>query len=287
MHAQHHPIVIWGSEDDGHVRAVRDGLLSLGLTPMVLDSLRFPGEFGISLGEELGEIAVSGTEQCRPAAVYLRSLYQSPVAYGAGDAEAMRQNWQQTLLKYQERNTLIAAVLHRWAALGVPVYNPLAVDHDITKPYQLARLAAAGLPVPRTLWSNEPEQVRQFAAKGPVVYKPIDGGAATRLLREQDLERLERLRAAPVTFQEHLPGDDIRVYVLDDKVIARLRILSDAVESLLKKSTDGKLASMAAVSMLVGVAGRDWSRSALQNPHSFIAWRQPTQRALCCRLTTR
>ena len=39
-------------------------------------------------------------------------------------------------------------------------------------------------------------------------------------VRSARTERLAALRAAPVTFQELLPGDNIRVYVLDGRVIA-------------------------------------------------------------------
>nr|WP_236673765.1 hypothetical protein [Comamonas sp. JC664] len=100
------------------------------------------------------------------------------------------------------------------------------------KPAQLAALRAAGLPVPRTLWTNDAEAVRRFARSGRVAYKPIAGGAATQELREDDLtdERLAALAAAPVTFQELLPGEDLRVYVLDGAVIASLRIVSAALD---------------------------------------------------------
>ena len=75
-------------------------------------------------------------------------------------------------------------------------------------------------------------KVKRFAAAGPTIYKPVSGGAATRQLNPGDLtpSRLAKLSAAPVTFQELLPGDDIRVYVIDGKVVARLRIVTDALD---------------------------------------------------------
>ena len=112
------------------------------------------------------------------------------------------------------------------------MYNPPSSDWIMTKPAQLAALKAAGLPVPRTLWSNDPVAVRRFAAGGRVAYKPVMGGAATRELGPEDLtdERLSALSAAPVTFQELLPGEDIRVYVLDGEVIASMRIVTSALD---------------------------------------------------------
>jgi glutathione synthase/RimK-type ligase-like ATP-grasp enzyme len=225
-------IVLCGSLDDGHVRAVHDRLREAGREPLVLDSQRFPGSLRVNLGEDPGDIRLDGVTIGRPGAVYLRSLYQNPAGYGVDAEQAMAADWRQTLLKFQERNTLLSAILYRWEEAGVAIYNPLSVQRNITKPFQLALLAGAGLPVPRTLWSNDPEEVRRFAEQGPVIYKPISGGAHTRMLTDEDLspQRLAKLSAAPVTFQALLPGDDIRVYVIDGKVVARLRIVTQALD---------------------------------------------------------
>lgn len=231
MGSESDSVVICGALADDHVRAVRHRLQAQGVEVFILDPLSFPRELNITLGSEPQDIQV-GDHLSRPAAVYLRSAYQSPAGYGTDADAAMQRDWRQTLIKYKERNTLIAALLYRWEDLGVPLYNPLSAQRNITKPYQLARLAAAGLPVPRTLWTNDPDAVRRFAGGDSVIYKPVAGGASTKVLQERDLtlERLAKLRAAPVTFQELLPGDDIRVYVVDGQVVARLRILTDAID---------------------------------------------------------
>lgn len=229
---EENPIVLVGSLSDNHVRALHDRLCISGRNPYVLDALKFPADLRISLGSSINDICINGTCLSQPSAVYVRSLYQSPSNYGVNDEQRMHDDWRLTLIKYKERNTLLTSILYRWEASGIPVYNPLSAQTNITKPYQLALLAHAGLPVPRTLWSNDPEEVRNFATQGPTIYKPVSGGAATRQLLASDLapERLGKLSAAPVTFQELLPGDDIRVYVIDGRVVARLRIETDALD---------------------------------------------------------
>jgi glutathione synthase/RimK-type ligase-like ATP-grasp enzyme len=86
--------------------------------------------------------------------------------------------------------------------------------------------------VPATRWTNDPSEVRSFAAGARVAYKPVSGGAATRELSADDLEpsRLDLLSRAPVAFQSLLPGEDIRVYVLDGEVIAAIRIDARALD---------------------------------------------------------
>jgi glutathione synthase/RimK-type ligase-like ATP-grasp enzyme len=226
------PVVLCGSLGDSHVRALHDRLREAGREPLLLDSQRFPGSLRVNLGDRREDIRIDGVRVPLPAAVYLRSLYQSPAGYGVDSSREMEADWRRTLAKYRERNTLLSAILYRWEAAHVPIYNPLSVQRNITKPFQMALLSAAGLPVPRTLWSNDPDEVRRFASQGRVIYKPVSGGASTQMLQDADLipERLNKLAAAPVTFQELLPGDDIRVYVIDGRVVARMRILTNALD---------------------------------------------------------
>lgn len=226
------PIVIVGSLSDDHARAIHEGLRERGHEPYVLDAQRFPEELSIALGDALDDVVIDGRPLGRPAAAYVRGLYQSPASFGVDADEAMKDDWRRTLAAFRERTTLLAALLLRWEQLGTALYNPTLAANNITKPYQLALLQAAGLPVPVTLWSNDPEAVLRFCREREAIYKPVSGGAMTRRVEPRDLEpeRLQRLRAAPVCFQELLPGDDIRVYVLDGRVICAMRIVSDAID---------------------------------------------------------
>lgn len=226
------PIVIVGSLSDDHCRAVHERLCARGHEPYVLDAQRFPEELPIALGQALDDVVIEGRRMGRPAAAYVRSLYQNPAGYGVEADEAMREDWRRTLLAFRERSTLLAAVLLRWERLGVPLYNSSTSGTNITKPYQLALLQAAGLPVPATLWSNDPAAVLAFCREHEAIYKPVAGGAATRKVEARDLEseRLARLGAAPVCFQELLPGDDVRVYVIDGRVVCALRIETEAID---------------------------------------------------------
>lgn len=226
------PIVLVGPEQDEHIQAIARRIGDAGRDCLVLDPAAFPAFLQISVGEDIANIAINGQKLGRPSAVYLRSLQQSPIAYGNNSEQLMQENWRRTLVTFQERNTLLTAIMFRWEQSGVPVYNAFSVQQYITKPLQLSLLQQAGLPVPRTLWTNNPADVLRFAKLGPAIYKPVTGGASTRELTQVDLapERLSQLAISPVTFQELLPGDDIRVFVLDGKIIARYQIITDAID---------------------------------------------------------
>jgi glutathione synthase/RimK-type ligase-like ATP-grasp enzyme len=225
-------VLIVGSREDAHVAAVAKRLGELGVESFVVDTLAFPERTRITLTEALDGITVDGRFIGRPSAVYLRQLHAHPLAFGVDAAEELEEDWRTTLIAFREKATLLTGLLGRWEALGVPLYNPLSTEWRNTKPVQLCLLREAGLPVPETLWTNDAEAVRRFGANRRVAYKPVAGGAATLELSAADLtpERLAALEAAPVTFQELLPGEDLRVYVLDGEIIAALRITSSALD---------------------------------------------------------
>jgi glutathione synthase/RimK-type ligase-like ATP-grasp enzyme len=217
---------------DGHVDAVKTGLEERGIDVFVLDSLSYPETLSISIGEKLGAITFEDRTIEKPAAIYVRDMYASPMSFGVDVADEMDADWHRTLVAFREKGQVLFSILARWCEMGVPAYNPTAPDWTHSKPFQLALLEKAGLPVPRTVWTNDPATVRAFADGGRVAYKPVAGGAATRELGPEDLtdERLRTLRGAPVTFQELLEGENYRVYVLDGEIAACLRVTSAALD---------------------------------------------------------
>lgn len=94
---------------------------------------------------------------------------------------------------------------------------PLREQQAGSKPLQLRLAAAAGLQVPRTLITNDPDEARRFFGEleGRVVAKllaPLSVGMEasgpflyTSPVREEDLAEAEQLRHCPVVFQERIP----------------------------------------------------------------------------------
>ena len=97
-----------------------------------------------------------------------------------------------------------------------------AINMHKTKAFQLHTMAQLGIRIPKTLISNDKEEVRKFAEENnyDLIYKPVQGGGHTKALTKDDLtdERLKTLNSGAVQFQEKLDGVDIRVYVIGDKI---------------------------------------------------------------------
>jgi glutathione synthase/RimK-type ligase-like ATP-grasp enzyme len=93
---------------------------------------------------------------------------------------------------------------------------------NMSKPYQAQLIAAHGLGVPETLITSDPAQALDFrAVHREVIYKSISAvRSIVHTLEEADLDRLERIRACPVQFQQRLAGIDVRVHVIGSTAIA-------------------------------------------------------------------
>lgn len=125
-------------------------------------------------------------------------------------------------------------LLHRAHERGTFVLNPpRALETCIDKYLATARLEAAGLPVPPTISCQTADDAMSAFAElgGDVVVKPLFGAEGRGMVRVSDAEIAWRAfrvleRTACVLylqkFIEH-PGWDLRVFVLDGRVIAAMK----------------------------------------------------------------
>jgi glutathione synthase/RimK-type ligase-like ATP-grasp enzyme len=101
-----------------------------------------------------------------------------------------------------------------------------------SKPYQALLVRKCGLLIPPTLVTNDPEEARRFIDEwgGDVIYKSASGvRSIVRRLGPEQLKRLPLLRHAPSQFQAFIPGDNVRVHTVGERVFAT-RVRSTAVD---------------------------------------------------------
>jgi glutathione synthase/RimK-type ligase-like ATP-grasp enzyme len=223
-------IYLFGPRDDAQIKSVGEALGRLGREFRVFDTGRFPESPQVGFTPE--GVVLDGAASPFARGVYLRTMAPAPVA---PDPESERNdNRHAAMAAGRERHALLAGLLLRMEAEGARIANPVWCEARVAKPFQLYRLRQAGIDVPDTLVTNDPAAAAAFARRhARVLYKPVWGGATARLLEAKDLtpERLALLANAPVTFQEFVPGDNIRVYVVGGKVVASAVIeTSDEVD---------------------------------------------------------
>ena len=113
-------------------------------------------------------------------------------------------------------------------SLNCPWMNPREADAAAHhKPFQWTIAHELGLALPRTLVTTDARAAREFVDSvrpAKVVFKAflaaIQEWRETRLVEQEDLDRLDLVRYAPVIFQEYIPGVDLRITMIGDEIFA-------------------------------------------------------------------
>jgi glutathione synthase/RimK-type ligase-like ATP-grasp enzyme len=154
--------------------------------------------------------------------------------------------------------TAVRDALVEWLDVAdcLVVNRPSAMHSNASKPYQVAWLARFGFEIPDTLVTSNPEEALDFWQRhGTVIFKSTSG--VRSIVKELDAEgarNLARLRLLPTQFQAAVPGVDVRVHVVGERVFAT-EIESTAVDYRYARR-DQLEARLSAISLPSDVAER-------------------------------
>lgn len=219
-------ILLWGLPGDGPLRAVHAVLRSRHEPVCLLDQHAIAA---VALDLFVGS-TVHGTLQLSDdvvaleaiTAVYARpyDVRQLPALQDAGPLAPL---WRHGLA--------LDDCLQAWVEVtpALVINRPSAMASNGSKPYQAAILRAAGLDVPDTLVTTDPNAALAFRELyGSVVYKSISGvrSIVSRLGPEHQ-GRLADISNCPTQFQQYVAGTDYRVHVVGDTIFAA-EIVSEA-----------------------------------------------------------
>ena len=221
-------ILVCGGLADGVTELVCARLEHSGYPYRLLDLARYPSGYRVAwhwtnagpTGSIAGPDWVLELEAI--TGVYVRFLGPEGRLPPQGDPEAA------AVLQF-EADAGLMALLHD---LPCPVVNRVGGGmSNNSKPYQSLLLRRAGLAVPATLVTSDPEAVHAFQAEyGDVIYKSASGiRSIVRRLGPDQLARLAFLRDGPAQFQAFVPGRNVRVHTVGHAVFATL-IETEAVD---------------------------------------------------------
>jgi len=223
-------LALLGGQDEPEIAALRAELRRRHIDPLLIDTVALPAAGRMTF--EFGRWRYEDARLSELRGLFIRRLFIHPLDPAC--AGPLESDPRATVAVLREKESLLRSMLTACAARGAAMINPPeTLTCHFLKTETLRRLAETGLPVPDTLTTNDPGAVRTFAARHPeVIYKPLSGGAAARLLTEGDLrpERLDQLRRSPVLFQERVRGVDVRAYTLAGRLIAGGLLDCDAVD---------------------------------------------------------
>ncbi len=129
------------------------------------------------------------------------------------------------------------ALLEKLAERG-PVVNP-PVTHDLhsLKPLEISVYARSGLPVPHTVATNDPAELRDLPGGGSggwVVKGMVGGYTHTEIVEAPGSADAARalLGEGPRMVQGRIEGDNVRAFVLDGAVVGAAEVVSTEGEEV-------------------------------------------------------
>jgi glutathione synthase/RimK-type ligase-like ATP-grasp enzyme len=222
-------LLVTRSSDNASVDRVAAALAARGARPFRLDTDRFPTEVELALRQPHGP-SLLRSPAGEIALEDIAAIWYRRAAIAAALPAGMDPQERAAAVK-EARASLIGAL----ECLDCPVIDRIstvrAAEH---KPRQLALAHALGLDVPRTLTTNAPDAVRRFwdECGGRVVVKALSSFAIydqagresvvfTSPLSAAELDHLDQLALAPMTFQEHLAkAVELRVTLIGGRAFA-------------------------------------------------------------------
>lgn len=223
-------LLVTHSRDVFTIDRVAAAVERLGARPVRFDTDRFPGEVTLSMADRGGkpcyllrdgDVRVSDDEV---AAVWTRSLWPPAILSKMGPEHRRA--------CFDQSRELLKGFLEGFAGVRwISRAENLWESQNKVRQTRLAR--AAGLVVPPTLITNDPDEVRRF-------YTEMDGRVVTKLLSAlsfsmdrsgpflptrdvlpEDLEHLAGLRFAPMIFQRKVEKErELRVKYVDGRLFA-------------------------------------------------------------------
>lgn len=219
-------ILLWGVPGDGPMRAVHDALRSRHEPVCLLDQHAITSTtLDLSVGATVHGRLHLGDDVVALEAI--TAVYARP--YDVRRLPALREAG--PLAPLWRYGLALDDGLQAWVEVtpALVINRPSAMASNGSKPYQAALIRAAGLDVPDTLVTTDPNAALAFRElHGSVVYKSTSGvrSIVSRLDAEHQ-DRLADIGNCPTQFQQYVAGTDCRVHVVGNTVFAA-EIVSDA-----------------------------------------------------------
>ncbi|MEH1788009.1 MAG: MvdD family ATP-grasp ribosomal peptide maturase [Nostoc sp.] len=208
-------LIITFSNDNESIPLVIKAIETQGEKAFRFDTDRYPTEVKLDIyqGDSERVIITDGEQKLDLSEV--SSVWYRRMRYGVKIPETMDKQFRDASVE-ESRRTVRGMI----ASLKAFHFDKMSnVDITNNKQLQLQVAREIGLVTPRTLTSNNPEAVKQFAQECQeqgIVTKMLSSFAIyddrgrenvvfTSLIKDEDLEHLDGLRFCPMTFQENVP----------------------------------------------------------------------------------
>lgn len=210
-------ILILGDASDAHAAHMKNALTQAGAAVDYLDTSLFPKQLRLSWrpDTQVGCLTLPSGRRLN-----LDDIHSVFWRNFSGISVPPLKDFNQQQVAFNDSMSTMRSLMQACGTRWVNSWQ--AYQFHKEKPLQLSKAKQIGVTIPATLISNDPQEVREFVeVHQKVIFKPVYGGAHTKLVTEAHLE-INRLTMAlsisPVTIQEYIPGTNIRSYAIGESV---------------------------------------------------------------------
>ena len=263
-------ILLCGIPSEAPLRLVIESAERLGVPFFLFNQRQAPYSdihLEIKKGTVSGEIRIKGKGQSlrKFSGVYLRLMDSQDLPESKPHDRTMAQT--RDIYSAAYRSQLFHQALTDWLEISeCRVMNrPRAMSSNISKPYQAQFIHRVGFRTPITLITNEPAEARNFLrTHRKVIYKSISSErSVVKRLYGYKVNELEKIRYLPTQFQAFVPGVNVRVHVVGDRLFAT-EISTEAVDYRYAGEEDSGI-KMSPVDLPPEISARCLSLSQLLN----------------------
>ncbi len=217
-------ILLVSHDEDDHLEPVLAALGRIGSSSIVVDTSRIPSTWAMEAAHSVAadrwrlrtdDGSWLDLSLCR-SGWWRRAL---PPAPDARIPDPVQAAW--------AANETYEAMSGFWDALPITwVSPPRAIETSMMKTWQLPAARAAGLVIPQTLVTSDPDEARAFVDRvglGRVICKAfsatLENWRETRMIGQAEYALLDQVSVAPVIFQEFVPAEvDLRITVVGEEI---------------------------------------------------------------------
>ena len=131
---------------------------------------------------------------------------------------------------YKEQTSALESFLGSMSEIS---YNSFrAIQLHRTKGLQTKIMKENDIRIPKTLVTNDKNALLDFYYSNDknIIFKPVQGGAFTKIMTDKDLSRADNLVNCPCQLQEFVDGVDIRVYAFESGEVFAGEIIAKHID---------------------------------------------------------
>jgi len=218
-------VLLLGRRQDPHITGIARELQALGERCIILDRFSKSDSFYVKFDDH-GTVSNIECEGREMTGGEVKSVWNS---------DALRITAHEQVIEEAKgfvRGEWAEGIMSLWNSIdALWVNHPAAISSVGNRLKQLDLAKKIGLPTPKTLITNEPEQLGRFFEEcdGKIIAKTLNSSSGlpdgkmifTTKITRKDLENSDLLRHSPCLFQEYVPKKtEFRATVIGDKIHA-------------------------------------------------------------------